>query len=255
MRIALAAFFWLTLLPALASAEGFVDSSAPLAALVDEECLRAAYGELPPVLLADPVLLESMAQDYPLEPLRPECPEGQHPGRVRSYALLRHLYGGSKAEVQARLQTVVLFGQSLTLSPAAAKAFMRVGQRLEAAVRENPQLRSYILPLGGFFWRCIAGEERLSPHSFGIAVDLNPAKGPYWRWTGAAQRKSQGPRARASYPHEIVDAFEAEGFIWGGKWHEYDLMHFEYRPELLCKAKKKATEATANGFLRESSKN
>ena len=32
-------------------------------------------------------------------------------------------------------------------------------------------------------------------------------------------------------------AFENEGFIWGGKWHEYDLMHFEYRPEIICKAR------------------
>ena len=36
---------------------------------------------------------------------------------------------------------------------------------------------------------------------------------------------------------EIVRAFEAEGFIWGGKWHEYDLMHFEYRPEIMAKAR------------------
>ena len=34
-------------------------------------------------------------------------------------------------------------------------------------------------------------------------------------------------------PQEIVDAFEAEGFIWGGRWAHYDTMHFEYRPELL----------------------
>ena len=35
------------------------------------------------------------------------------------------------------------------------------------------------------------------------------------------------------YPQAIVDAFEAEGFIWGGRWYHYDTMHFEYRPELL----------------------
>ena len=40
-----------------------------------------------------------------------------------------------------------------------------------------------------------------------------------------------------SYDSEIVRAFEAEGFIWGGKWHEYDLMHFEYRPEIIAKAR------------------
>ena len=40
---------------------------------------------------------------------------------------------------------------------------------------------------------------------------------------------------RNSYPQEIVDIFEKHGFIWGGKWSHFDLMHFEYRPELLRK--------------------
>ena len=37
-------------------------------------------------------------------------------------------------------------------------------------------------------------------------------------------------------PQVIVDAFEAEGFIWGGRWKHYDTMHFEYRPELISPA-------------------
>ena len=41
---------------------------------------------------------------------------------------------------------------------------------------------------------------------------------------------------QTAYPREIVAAFEAQGFIWGGKWYHYDIMHFEYRPELLAKA-------------------
>jgi len=32
-------------------------------------------------------------------------------------------------------------------------------------------------------------------------------------------------------PQSVVDAFERQGFIWGGKWNHYDTMHFEYRPE------------------------
>ena len=33
-------------------------------------------------------------------------------------------------------------------------------------------------------------------------------------------------------PEAVVEAFESEGFAWGGKWELYDPMHFEYRPEL-----------------------
>ena len=35
-----------------------------------------------------------------------------------------------------------------------------------------------------------------------------------------------------------VDAFEAEGFIWGGRWYHFDSLHFEYRPELIALAKR-----------------
>jgi hypothetical protein len=42
---------------------------------------------------------------------------------------------------------------------------------------------------------------------------------------------------QTAYPWEIVAAFEEQGFIWGGKWYHYDTIHFEYRPELLAKAR------------------
>ena len=31
---------------------------------------------------------------------------------------------------------------------------------------------------------------------------------------------------------ELVNIFEKNGFIWGGRWYHYDTMHFEYRPEM-----------------------
>ena len=30
-------------------------------------------------------------------------------------------------------------------------------------------------------------------------------------------------------PHGIIQIFEQNGFIWGGKWLHVDSMHFEYR--------------------------
>ena len=101
--------------------------------------------------------------------------------------------------------------------------FRRVVARLDALPR-SPALADF----GGTFnWRAIAGTERRSAHAWGIAIDLNPAVSDYWR---------NGPLARPVYnnriPQAIVDAFEAEGFAWGGRWFHYDTMHFEYRPEL-----------------------
>ncbi|MCK5249849.1 MAG: M15 family metallopeptidase, partial [Spirochaetaceae bacterium] len=34
-------------------------------------------------------------------------------------------------------------------------------------------------------------------------------------------------------PEAVVEAFEKNGFIWGGKWFLFDQIHFEYRPELI----------------------
>ena len=41
------------------------------------------------------------------------------------------------------------------------------------------------------------------------------------------------PYRRWIPPKAVIEAFESEGFIWGGKWTLWDNMHFEYRPELL----------------------
>ncbi len=40
-----------------------------------------------------------------------------------------------------------------------------------------------------------------------------------------------------SYPKELVDTFQKNNFVWGGKWGHFDILHFEYRPEVLIKAK------------------
>jgi hypothetical protein len=160
------------------------------------------------------------------------APAGFEPGRVRNEAMLKLLYGENPSEVRKNCVPVTFLGNILLFNGrhGAAAALERVGRKLEALVERNPAVRDYILPLdGSFLWRTIAGSGRLSAHSFAIAVDLNAECAPYWRWNppGAVVQK-----ARQGYPQEVVDAFEAEGFIWGGKWHSFDFMHFEYRPEL-----------------------
>lgn len=168
---------------------------------------------------------ESMAQLYPLEPQRAQPGPNDRPGRLRSYALLESLY----AMYGQRRQGVGKYAVTVSAHPGMAAATQRVMEGLAMLVRVYPHLAAYILPLGGHARRSIAGTDRPSPHSYGIAIDLNPKKGAYWRWTGGEEHPAQ-----ASYPTEIVTLFESEGFIWGGKWREYDLMHFEYRPELIC---------------------
>lgn len=190
----------------------------------------------------DVSLRASMHLPYLPDPERAATPLGYSPGRWRSYAFLKALYGADAATVRRGLGVTSLQGRKVRMSGAAVRALAAVDGRLREAVRQRPELKPWLVSAGGFLWRPIAGEQRLSPHSFGIAIDLSPQRAPYWRWAKVERHPLQ-----QSYDSEIVRAFEAEGFIWGGKWHEYDLMHFEYRPEIMAKARVLHQLETAGG--------
>ncbi|MDP1762122.1 MAG: M15 family metallopeptidase [Deltaproteobacteria bacterium] len=186
--------------------------------------------------LKRPDLKDMLAQVYRpgrgQEPFRPDY----DPGRFRVDAWFSAVYGASASEVGGNLVPVPFCGVRVRFNAqnGAARELENVGRELAALLAKRPQLRQYLFPLGGTFsWRPIAGTNRLSPHSWGIAIDLNPRHGAYWR-----DRQKTGPEVEAmrnSYPQEIVELFEKHGFIWGGKWSLFDLMHFEYRPEMLKK--------------------
>lgn len=209
---------------------------------------RVLYSRARTGLQTDPWSVDvrtSMADPYPLEPERPATLAGVAPGRRRSYALLSVLYGADAGEVGRGLRTALLLGQPVRMAQAAALALQKVEVSLAEAVRAEPGLRGLLRVDGGFLWRRVAGERRLSPHAYGVALDLSAHRAPYWRWSRLRPHPMQ-----QEYPPAIVTAFEAHGFIWGGKWHEYDLMHFEYRPELICKARvlRRLEKMNAAGF-------
>ncbi|MDR1776782.1 MAG: M15 family metallopeptidase [Desulfovibrio sp.] len=181
----------------------------------------------------DQALCASLVQPYPRGVNGRTPPPGFDPGRVRNEALLRLLYGNNALEAAGNCREVSFMGHKLLFNSrqGAADALERVGEKLQDLVRHDPSLRHYIFPLEGtFMWRTVSGSGRLSPHSFGVAIDLNVGTGPYWQWPISPEALG---KARQNWPQSVVDAFESEGFIWGGKWHSFDYMHFEYRPELL----------------------
>ena len=186
--------------------------------------------------LDHPDLEDMLSQEYPAGEFK-EYRADYDPGRFRVTAFFNTVYGGASQQVQANLTTVNFCGQKVQFNArnGAAAALGRVGENLAALIRCKPELRKYLFPLGGSVnWRSIAGTSRLSAHSWGIAIDLNARYGAYWRWQKSPAAESI-LNLRRSYPGEIVKIFEAQGFIWGGKWSHYDFMHFEYRPELLVK--------------------
>lgn len=186
--------------------------------------------------LANPDVEDMLAVPYPTGDLASPPPKNVDPGRARNAAFFDKVYGNcSKGEVAANLESVVWLpqktGQRLPFNKAngAAEALRKVSRELDAL---PARFDTYLYPSAGTYnCRKIAGTDRVSAHGHGIAIDINTKHTDYWRWS------KPGPDGSYAYknkiPPEIVEIFERHGFIWGGKWHHYDTMHFEYRPELV----------------------
>lgn len=152
------------------------------------------------------------------------------PGRIRLEALFRATYGADAKAVAAAMVPVKIAGHTVSFHEKAAPALTRVAERLTKLLAKDPSLSRYFEKLGGTFNpRNIAGTDHPSAHSWAIAIDIDTSHSDYWR-------SSPAPRWTNKIPQAIVDVFEAEGFVWGGRWFHYDTMHFEYRPELFPSA-------------------
>lgn len=171
-----------------------------------------------------PDLEDMLAVRYPRGPIVPIADSEHDPGRARFEPLFRAVYGKTPAEVSAALEPVKIRGRTVSFHRRAAPALRRVADRL---AKLDASFDKYFASMGGTFnARNIAGTDRASAHSWGIAIDIDTSLSHYWRNDGAKIVWKN------HIPQEIVDAFEAEAFAWGGRWYHYDTMHFEWRPEL-----------------------
>ena len=156
------------------------------------------------------------------------------PGRLRNADFMALLYFEDEATARASLTQVTHPASGTTFNVTQKQG---VACQLQAALAEiGPEHGALFQSVGGSFnWRVISGTTRLSVHSYGAAVDLSTKLGAYWKWQGG-KPGGVGPFAN-QIPQDVVQAFEKYGFIWGGKWHHFDSMHFEYRPELIVYAR------------------
>lgn len=93
-----------------------------------------------------------------------------------------------------------------------------------------------------FNYRPVPGTAKLSNHSYGYAVDINPLYNPYVRTRNGEVLISPDNAApyadrSADFPYKIDEAdlcyqlFTAHGFTWGGAWNSSkDYQHFEKVP-------------------------
>jgi len=220
-----------------------LDRAAGLLRFADGETVAfapAREGIDPAARLVDATVGDQFVYTYPLDfTLTARRVPFHDPGRLRNDAFFRGLYFATEGAVRETLSTVTYDGPRRDTRFRVTQAHC-VDAQLDAVLAEiealGPDYGVFLENSGGSFnWRLIAGTDRLSVHSFGIAVDLNTELGGYWRWSGAAQGAATDYNNRI--PAEIVAAFERYGFIWGGKWHHFDGMHFEYRPEMILHAR------------------
>lgn len=71
---------------------------------------------------------------------------------------------------------------------------------------------------GAYNYRLMRGGGQLSMHSWGCAIDLDPARNGFHDTSPNFKR----------YP-QVIKAFEDEGWTWGGRWsgRSCDGMHFQ----------------------------
>ncbi len=183
-------------------------------------------------LLNMPDLEDQLSMAYPRGRNYPYPKVNHDPGRIRVQNFFKSVYGIDRESVNKNLTEVIWLpkhsGKRLLFNyqNEAADALQKVSDELD---RLPEELLKYVKDIAGTFkWRKIKGTDRLSAHSFGIAIDINIKYSHYWRWN--IKKESTLPYHN-KIPLKIVEIFEKHGFIWGGKWYHYDTMHFEFRPE------------------------
>lgn len=157
------------------------------------------------------------------------------PGRLRYQPFFQTLYGKDKSSIEKNLVFIewpTLKGKKklrVNRSAGVDKKLFAIGQEIAKLPHSE---RIWAEGACTYEYRVIKDTDRLSLHSFGIAIDLAPAKTQYWK--NEAPHETDKIGYKNTMPLSIVRIFEKHGFIWGGRWYHYDTMHFEYRPELLA---------------------
>ncbi|MDR1618099.1 MAG: M15 family metallopeptidase [Treponema sp.] len=193
---------------------------------------------------------------YPAELPPWEAPGPEEDARLRAMARGRqsnppkrsqHFFdalwrAGSRNEAWDRVKSMRFLGRPVLVHYMILEELALVEERILTEAKTKPRIQQWINGLGtldGWNWRNIADTRSRSFHAYGAALDLLPrspgGKESYWLW--AARRTPEwwtvSYDKRVHPPEEVIQAFECQGFIWGGKWLFFDTMHFEYRPEIL----------------------
>ncbi len=149
----------------------------------------------------------------------------------------------TRLSLETHITKTTFLGKSTNVHERIKAPLKKVEEKINELAKYDTEVKAFVENIrsaDAYSWRIIAGTNRKSFHSIGIAVDILPksqgGKQIFWSW--AADKYSDTwmlvPLSnRWMPPASVIKIFEEEGFIWGGKWVIYDNMHFEYHPELI----------------------
>jgi hypothetical protein len=160
----------------------------------------------------------------------------------RSNDFFEALIGRSEAQIVSSCRWVDFLDHRVFMHEICTGSLERIDNALRQRAESSSEVRAYIDDIKIVFSldrRQVHGTGHLSVHAFGIALDIVPrdygGKQVYWRWSRAWNEnwEKMGLAERWAPPDQVIEVFEQEGFIWGGKWYHFDTIHFEYRPEII----------------------
>jgi hypothetical protein len=151
--------------------------------------------------------------------------------------------GATRRKIESHIVRFDYLGARVSVHERIVEPLKRVERKIYELALTDPEVKSFIASISGiegYNWREIADSPSRSNHSWGFAIDILPRnwgkKNIYWNWISYYNDRWMliPLERRWMPPASVIEAYEGEGFIWGGKWLLWDNMHFEYRPELLA---------------------
>jgi hypothetical protein len=163
--------------------------------------------------------------------------------RKRSIAFFDTLFqGASRDEVILHLKYIDFLGETIRVHESITDELAAIDAQLKVLAVSDAETGRWmrnISDITTWNWRNIAGTSSKSFHSYATAIDIQekPQTGKHSYWLWSAQNGLSWWEIpyedRQHPPDAVVKLFESYGFVWGGKWAQFDTMHFEYRPEVL----------------------
>ena len=156
---------------------------------------------------------------------------------------LNTLYDGNTSRnIFNNIMTMSVLGYRTQVHEFIQKPLSNANAEVFALAQTNEEVKKFLSSLktvSGYVWKMISKSSSKSYHSYGAAFDTLPrrngGKQIYWAWTRVNNKNWYAVpyEDRWHPPKDVIKIFEKHGFIWGGKWNNYDTIHFEYRPELI----------------------